>query len=506
MKLNFIKAGALASLLMVFGSCSDDDNTETVFEDFASLTVSDQSLESSNTLNVAAVTMPDDGWIVVHRDNGSNAPVVPDIISEPKFVEAGVRTDVEVMLDAEADFNDGEKLWVMLHNDSGIEGEYEFDGTNGIDEPLMDEDGEIVMAAVMVSVEAEGSFTAQDQDIEDNTVVVSSVTLNTDGWVVIHADDNGAPMVPDIISEPKYLEAGTYQDVEVFLKNSAGVEAGDTLWIMLHQDTGTDEEYEFDGENGLDTPITNDDGEVVTAPIEALSVELTGSFEAADQTISQNTILVQEVTMNNDGWVVIHKDNGNGGPMVPDIISVPKYVEAGSTADVKVQLTNTASITDGETLWVMLHTDNGVEGTYEFNGSNGLDGPILNDNGEVVTAPIVITAPSIIANDQPVTNNQVTIAEVHAATNGWIVVHNQTSAGDIELPEIVGKAYVEAGSNFDVVIDLDSEVTYTSGQLLFPMLHIDEAPVEEYNFPGVDVPEVFGFSSENTVVTSFVVQ
>ena len=139
-------------------------------------------------------------------------------------------------------------------------------------------------------------------------------------------------------------------------------------------------------------------------------------------------------------------------------------------------------------------------------GLERLDGPILDDAGNVVTAPVVITAPSIVANDQPVTNNQVTIAEVHAAVDGWIVIHNQTDTGDIELPGIVGKAYVEAGSNFDVVIELDSAVNYSSGQLLFPMLHIDEDPVQEYNFPGVDVPEVFGFAAENTVVTSLTVQ
>lgn len=504
MKMNLIKSSALVGLLFL-GACSNDDNTETEFEDFASLTVSDQSLENNMTLSVDAVTLPDDGWIVIHRSN-ENGPVVPEIISEPELVNAGVSTDVEVSLKSDVSVENGEKLWVMLHNDTGIEGEYEFDGSNGLDEPYTGDDGEIVMVPVEVSVDPSGNFTAKDQDIEDNTVVVESVTMNTDGWVVIHANDNGAPVVPEIISEPKFLEAGTHSNVEVTLENSAAVNAGDMLWVMLHADTGVSQEYEFDGSNGLDTPITDADGNVVTSSIEALSVELTGSFEAADQTLSQNMIMVEEVTMNNDGWVVIHKDNGSDGPMVPEIISVPKFIEAGTTGSVKVQLENTASISDGETLWVMLHTDTGAEAVYEFDGSNGLDSPIVGEDGNVVTSPVVITAPAIVANDQPVTENKVTIAEVHAATDGWIVIHNQTATGEMELPDIIGKTYVSAGSNFDVVVELDENITYTAGQKLYPMLHIDEAPVEEYNFPGVDIPEVFGFAAENTVVTSFTVQ
>jgi hypothetical protein len=153
----------------------------------------------------------------------------------------------------------------------------------------------------------------------------------------------------------------------------------------------------------------------------------------------------------------------------------------------------------------MLHTDTGVEGVYEFDGSNGQDGPIIDSDGNVVTSPITIMSTSIEVQDQPVMNNSITIDQVNAAVDGWIVVHNEMG-GEIELPGIVGKTAVQAGVNNDVVIELDDEVTYTAGQSLFPMLHIDEGPLGEYNFPGVDVPEVFGFSSSNIIVTQITVQ
>ncbi|MFZ6051490.1 DUF7282 domain-containing protein [Halocola ammonii] len=231
----------------------------------------------------------------------------------------------------------------------------------------------------------------------------------------------------------------------------------------------------------------------------------TGSFEAMDQRLSQNMVVVESITMSEDGWVVIHADNGNGGPVVPGIISTPKFVEAGTSTDVKVALEQTAEFESGDDIWIMLHTDTGVEGVYEFDGNSGEDGPILDSDGNVVTSPITIMSTSIEVQNQPVMNNTITIDQVNAAVDGWIVVHNEMG-GEIELPGIVGKTAVQAGMNNDVVIELDDEVTYNTGQSLFPMLHIDEGPLGEYNFPGVDVPEVFGFSESNIIVTEITVQ
>lgn len=348
-----------------------------------------------------------------------------------------------------------------------------------------------------------GMFTATDQMLENGRLTVSSVTMSDVGWVVVHRDNNGGPMVPDIISVPKQVPAGTTSNVEVELTES--VEEGEVLWIMLHTDNGQMGVYEFDGSGNFDGPVLDENGNIVTSPI-TVSVVPAGSFSAEDQTISQNTVIVNSVTLNKDGWVVIHKDNGSGGPQVPDIVSVPKFVESGTSTNVEVQLEDATSLSDGESLWVMLHTDNGVTGTYEFDGNNGFDGPILDDNGNVVTSPIEVYSPTITVSDQEVVNNQIVVAEVNAAADGWIVVHNDNGSGDITLPQIIGKTKVQSGSNSNVVIELDDMVNYEAGQKLFPMLHIDESPVNEYNFPGVDVPEVFGFEGNNIIVTSITVQ
>ena len=148
----------------------------------------------------------------------------------------------------------------------------------------------------------------------------------------------------------------------------------------------------------------------------------TGMLTVSNQTISQNTIVVSNVNLDQDGWIVVHASEGNG-PMVPDIISEPVLVEAGESNDIEVTLNDFSSLSDGTSVWVMLHTDNGEAGVYEFDGANGLDAPVTTEEGEIVMSEIIITAPSITAGNQVVNENMVTINEVNAAVDGWIVIH-----------------------------------------------------------------------------------
>lgn len=208
-----------------------------------------------------------------------------------------------------------------------------------------------------------------------------------------------------------------------------------------------------------------------------------------------------------DGFIVIHKDNGNDGPVVPDIVSEPVFIEEGRNENVMVPLSANADFTDGEKLWVMLHMDTGTPQVYEFDGSNGLDGPFTADDN-IVMAPINISSASITVNNQPVMNNTITIAEVKAATDGWLVVHNDDGNGGIVLPDIIGKVMVSEGITQNVEITLDSTNTYTSGQKLFPMLHLDNGVIGTYEFDGnsgFDGPEIFGNDPfpGNVIFTSF---
>lgn len=365
-------------------------------EPTGSLMVDDQAVVD-NTLTVGNITLDQAGYVVVHADNGDGAPVVPEIISEPVYLEAGSHENVEIPLKDGADVNAGDTVWVMLHTDTGTAGEYEFDGSgNGIDSPITDANGDIVMSSIMITSgdNPMGSLSVDDQVLTNNNVTVASISLDQAGWVVIHADNGGTPQVPEIISQPVYLEAGDYTNVEVPLKDDANVNTGDTVWVMLHTDTGTSGEYEFDGSgNGIDSPIKDENGDVVVTPVNITDVtasDITGSITVDDQALTDGKLSVGSITMAQAGWVVVHADNGDGGPQVPEIISEPVYLQAGTTDNVEISFKDSANVNVGDTVWVMLHNDTGVQEKYEFDGSNGLDLPITDANGDVVVTPVVI--------------------------------------------------------------------------------------------------------------------
>lgn len=245
--------------------------------------------------------------------------------------------------------------------------------------------------------------------------------------------------------------------------------------------------------------------------MEEMAPAPTGSLKVDNQTISQNTVIISEITLSDPGWVVVHADNGQNAPVVPDIISTPVWLDAGTHTQVEVPLKKDVSFSDGDLLWAMLHTDSGVMGTYEFDGQSDADGPILNADEMIVMENFTISSASITVQDQPVTNNTITIASVNAAADGWLVVHNDDGTGNIVLPDIIGKVQVQKGVNTNVTITLDGSKTYTSGQLLFPMLHLDNGQIGVYEFDGsgqFDGPEIFGNEPfpANVIFTSLTVQ
>ncbi|WP_224999722.1 hypothetical protein [Cesiribacter sp. SM1] len=229
----------------------------------------------------------------------------------------------------------------------------------------------------------------------------------------------------------------------------------------------------------------------------------TGSLQVNDQLLSSNKIIVPAITMSKTGWVVVHKSTADGGPVVPAIISVPKQLMTGTSSNVEIMLKDEVMLEDGETLWVMLHTDDGVMGSYEFDGQNGLDGPIM-EGDMIVMESIEAGSPMIVAEDQAVMNGMVTIAEVNAAVDGWLVIHNDNGSGQPIIPEIIGKTWVEAGSSSNVMVALDEGVMLQAGQKLFPMLHVDSPANETYDFPdNGDAPEMFG---TGIIMVDFTVQ
>ncbi len=109
------------------------------------------------------------------------------------------------------------------------------------------------MAAAMPSVNV------ADQPIKDDTVTVAKVVSSGPGWIVIHADKNGAP---GPVLGYTAVKDGENADVAVKLAAEGRTE---TLYAMLHTDAGKVGTYEFPGADG---PVAMD-GKVVTPAFKA---------------------------------------------------------------------------------------------------------------------------------------------------------------------------------------------------------------------------------------------
>lgn len=124
---------------------------------------------------------------------------------------------------------------------------------------------------------ATGDLTVSDQSGDGSTVVVDEVTIEgSDGFVVVHADQDGAPG-PVLGHAP--VPEGTTTGLSVPMDTP--LTADQTVWPMLHVDAGTAGTYEFPGADG---PVTVD-GEVVVAPL-AYTLAAADADDTADDELA----------------------------------------------------------------------------------------------------------------------------------------------------------------------------------------------------------------------------
>lgn len=111
----------------------------------------------------------------------------------------------------------------------------------------------------------------------------------------------------------------------------------------------------------------------------------------------------------------------------------------------------------------------------------------VNDAGEEVddTAPSSEPATAtgtLTAADQSGDGSEVTVADVSIdGAPGWVAVHSDVDGAP---GPVLGTAAIDEGSSTDVVITLDEPLAATTP--LWPMLHVDDNAVGEYEFPAVE--------------------
>lgn len=314
------------------------------------------------------------------------------------------------------------------------------------------------------------SVSVSDQVSLDGSILVTSAYSDGPGFIVIHMDNGEGAPGPVIGNAP--LNPGQNFNIRVQID---ATQATPTLFAMLHADTGEVGVYEFGTVEGADGPVRDAAGNVITP---SFKVDL---IQADDQLISDNSVTINSVVAQADGFLVIHQGvDGAPGP-----VAGFTPVTAGTNTDVVVALDQNNAT---PTLFPMLHVDTGTIGTYEFGVVEGADGPVV-VNGTVATMPIW-TVPHMRVSDQivvradgtPVTDvAPVLVAQsVLAEVDGFLVVHTEAEGGP---GPVAGFAPVSAGINHNVEVTL-AQLPPTA--VLWPMLHVDTGTVGEYEFGTVE--------------------
>jgi hypothetical protein len=325
----------------------------------------DQYLDGSN-VTVANVVTAANGFIVIHADNGGQ----PGPVLGQTAVTAGNNANVVVALTGDVT----PILWPMMHVDTGEAGVYEFGTVEGADGPVV-VNGTLSTQWISTGVPAVRMFdqVAWGSDGMEMpapiTVTASTVVSEGDGWLVIHADNGGQP--GPVLGQTAVTN-GTNWNVAVELSG----DITPVVWPMLHVDTGEVGVYEFGTVEGADGPVSVNDA-VLTFPISiAPSIVYTG-------TLTGTTLVVDAAQIDQQGFLVIHADNGGQPGAVLGYAPLVRGVNGNVTIELTGEIT--------PVVYPMLHVDSGEAGVYEFGTVEGADGPVRVGD-VVVTGPLTPVA------------------------------------------------------------------------------------------------------------------
>ena len=196
---------------------------------------------------------------------------------------------------------------------------------------------------------------------------------------------------------------------------------------------------------------------------------MTPSVTVADQVVTHDQVIIDEIYSEGPGFIVIHADNeGSFGAVIGH-----RAINAGTSVNVAVDIDVTMAT---PVLYAMLHSDTGEIGVYEFGTVEGADGPVAVD-GEVVTP--AFNAAIISVYPQLIDMNTVHVHSATVAEDGFVVIH----AGDAEsFGAVVGFAPISAGTTTSIDVSVEGLDT----DYIWPMLHTDTGEMGTYEFGTVE--------------------
>ncbi len=414
------------------------------------ITVDDQVLAEDGSITIAGVTASEAAWLVIHAQHDGQVGEVLGFTAVP----SGSSSDITLTIDP---LQATPRLVAILHQDAGETGAFEFPGP---DDPWL-EDDETVSTGFSVDIQVDlPAIVAVDQEvIDDGLVLIESVYTPNPGWLLIHADKDGA--IGALLGHV-FLQAGTSENIPVFIPWR---QATPTLHAILLEDNGRSTRLDYPDE---DLPVIVN-GQPVMA---SFAITLPPDVYVLDQPVVDGKIEVERVVSDGPGWLVVYYDEDG----LPGRIIGSAHLDDGVNEQITVDVVERA-VTDQ--LHIQIHNDDEPIGQFTFPGA---DEPRLY-HGRLPFPTTLQTnlGNYLIAQDQTLVDQSVTVPLIVTDIPTWLVIR---SGAVPDEGDILGTTWLPAGVNRDVVVELDEAVD----GIVYAVLHTDLDEPEQFDFPGDDVP------------------
>lgn len=238
-----------------------------------------------------------------------------------------------------------------------------------------------------------GAAAAQDMISTDGamisgeTITFANVEAAQDGYLVIHAVNDGEVVVPASIGHTAVM-AGVNE--AVVISTDYPLVVGEDYVAMLHVETNGNTTYDFaEGMTDVDTPAMMDDAPVTkmfaaAAMMEDTDIDMDAPMmDMGDSMamIGSSDITIANVNLPDGGYVTLH-EVVDGAPVVPQSIG---HVAVEPGLNESVVLTSDVVLEADKEYMLMLHDETNANGTYDFGvDSTDVDTPVM-INGEMLT-------------------------------------------------------------------------------------------------------------------------
>ncbi len=307
----------------------------------------------------------------------------------------------------------------------------------------------------------------ETQRVEGTSLTVASVTLPSDGWVVVRADDGGAP--GQIIGISEILREGVVARVQVPF--FVPITEDTTVHATIHVDLDRDGAFTYEAPDSLiDEIATFANGEAATA---VARIELLPPLQPAEVTLEEQrtdgtSVVAAAAVLPAPGFVAL-MSNVQGGP--GEVLAITELVPAGTVAD--IDFVPVPSLRVSGLVFLVVWIDRDEDGLFDAANDDiavRVDGSLAQASAVMTVIPI--EPASIDVHDQEGDGTTLTIDEVVLPGPGFILV--LTDLADEPGDRLIVTESRPAGTHEEITIEFDEPLTEDTDLWVRTIIDFDE--------------------------------